>query len=382
MRKLKAGIIGTGYISVSHIEAIYRLGFAEPVAVTDTNKALAHEKAKEYHIPYCYATVEELLANPEIDVVHNCTPNNMHLEVNRKIIQSGKHVFSEKPLGLNSDESAEMLRLLTLYPSVVHGVNFNYRMNPLVQEMKNRIRQNELGVPKLVRGTYLQDWLLYDTDYSWRLEPEIGGPSNSVADIGSHWMDLAQNIIGSRITSVCADLATIMPVRKKPVIQSGTFSETISGEYEERRIITEDYGAVLFHMENGVRGVFNVAQVCAGRKCRFDIEVNGSEASYYWNQEEADKLWMGRRNSHNMSIMRNPNLMTAEAKPYSYLAAGHPEGWNDAQKNNIFAFYKRIKDGKHSGKPDFATFEDGHYIIKLTEAILQSHKDKCWVNIT
>lgn len=383
MRKLKIGLIGIGYIGISHIEAVRRIGFAELVAVTDTNKELAQQRSGEYYIPHCYATVDELLDDPEIDVVHNCTPNVLHFEINKKIIESGKHIFSEKPLGLSSFESAQMLELLAKFPNVEHGVNFNYRMNPLVQEMRNRIALGELGQPMLVHGSYLQDWLLFDTDYNWRVETEISGPSRCVADIGSHWMDLAQFVLGSRITSVFADLATLLPVRKKPTVQTMTFSTSASGKYEERSISTEDYGAVIVHFENGVRGVFYVSQMSAGRKCRFNIEINGSKASYYWNQEEADKMWMGVRDDYNRDIMRNPNLMTDEAKPYSYLAAGHPEGWNDALKNNIYSFYHWISSGKRTSSkiPDFATFHDGHYLLKLTEAILESDREKKWITI-
>ena len=383
MRKIKTGIIGIGYIGVSHLEAIRRIGFAEIVAAADTNEEIAKKRAEDYYIPN-HCTLEQMLADPEIDAIHNCTPNNLHFLVNSKIIEAGKHVFSEKPLGINSIESAEMLKLLAQKPDIVHGVNFNYRMNPLVQEMKNRILQGAIGKPMLVHGSYLQDWLLYDTDYNWRIEPEHGGPSRSIADIGSHWMDLAQTVLNSRITAVCADLVTLLPIRKKPVAQlETTFSSNININYTETEIKTEDYGAVLFRMENGISGVFHVSQMSAGRKCRFDIEVNGSLASFYWNQEEADKMWMGKRDDHNMTVMRCPKLISDDAKGYTYLAAGHPEGWNDALKNNIFAFYKWIAEGKKIGteKPDFATFDDGHYIMLLIEAILQSSKEKKWVEI-
>lgn len=383
MKKIKCGIIGMGYIGVSHVEAIRRIGFAELVAVADVNYELAKEKAEEYFIPKCYATVDEILADDEIEVVHNCTPNFLHLEVNEKIIKAGKHVFSEKPLGKTSEESGRMLELLKENPGVVAAVNFNYRMNPLVQEMKNRIKKGEIGVPRLVHGSYLQDWLLYETDYNWRLEPEVCGPSRCIADIGSHWMDAVQTVTGAKIVEVCADLATIIPVRKKPKTQVETFSINTDTEYEDRVITTEDYGAVLFKMDNGARGVFYVSEVSAGRGCYFNFEIDGSKASLYWNQETADQMWMGFRDKDNLHIMRNPNNMTAEAKQYSYLAKGHPEGWNDAFKNSIYSFYKYIADGKVPGKDvgDFATFEDGHYLIRLTEAILKSNETRQWIKI-
>lgn len=383
MKKIRAGIIGMGFIGVSHIEAIRRIGFAELVAVADTNYDLAKKKAEEYNIPKCYDSIDDLLADPEVDVVHNCTPNFLHLEVNEKIIKAGKHIFSEKPLARFSSESAQMLELLKQYPDTVAGVNFNYRMNPLVREMKQKYINGEIGAAKLAHGTYLQDFLLYDTDYNWRIEPEICGPSRCIADIGSHWMDSVQTVLGAKITKVCADLVITHPIRKKPKGQVETFSLNTNAEYEEKVVKTEDWGAVLFEMDNGVHGVFYVSEVSAGHGCGLMVEINGTKGSMKWEQERADEMWMGWRDGPNYSVKRNPNHMTPEARQYTYLAGGHPEGWNDAFRNNIYAFYKFIGEGKKMGvdTPDFATFEEGHYILKLTEAIVESSKTRQWVNI-
>ncbi|NJD04207.1 MAG: Gfo/Idh/MocA family oxidoreductase [Ruminiclostridium sp.] len=383
MGRIKAGIIGMGYIGVSHIEAIRRIGFAELVAVADVNYDLAKKKADEFYIPKCYKTVNELLADDEIQVVHNCTPNNLHAEINEKIIKAGKHAFSEKPLTRTGDEAKKILELLNQNKRLVAGVNFNYRMNPLVQEMKNRVNNGEIGIPRLVHGSYLQDWLLYETDYNWRIEPEVCGPSRCIADIGSHFMDTVQTVLGAKITEVCSDLLTVIPVRKKPKTQVETFSLNTNVEYEDREVKTEDYGAVLFKMDNGIHGVFYVSEVSAGRGCFLNFEIDGSKASVYWNQETADQMWMGFRDKDNLLVMRNPNNMCPESKEYSYLAKGHPEGWNDAFKNNIYSFYKYIADGKVLGKDpgDFATFENGYYIIRLTEAILKSNETRRWVKV-
>jgi predicted dehydrogenase len=383
MGRLKAGIIGTGFVGICHMEAIRRIGFAELVAITDINYELAKRRAEEYYVPKCYSTVDDMLADDEIDVIHNCTPNNLHMEINEKIIKAGKHVFSEKPLARNSKESERLLRILEDNKDIVHGVNFNYRMNPLVQEMKNKVKANEIGKPMLVHGSYLQDWLLFDTDYNWRIEPEICGPSRCVADIGTHWMDAIQTVTGSKIIEVCADLLTALPVRKKPKDTVETFSISESMEYEEVEVKTEDYGAVLFKMDNCACEVFYVSQVSAGRKCYLNFEIDGTKSSIYWNQETPDYMWMGYREKDNSLVMRNPNLMTPEAREYTYLAAGHPEGWNDAMKNSVHSFYKFIADGKSLDKDahDFATFHDGHYLIKLTEAILKSNKTRQWVSV-
>lgn len=384
MNRIRIGIIGMGYIGVSHIEACRRIGFVEVVAVADTNYALARAKADEYNIPKCYATVEELLADPDIDSVHDCTPNFLHTEINEKIIRSGKHIFSEKPLARSSAETAKVVSLLKEYPDTVAGVNFNYRMNPQLQEMKARIQSGESGKVYLVHGSYLQDWLLYDTDYNWRIEPEVGGPSRCIADIGSHWMDSVQNITGSKITEVFADLVTVFPTRKKAKTQVETFSHNDGEiEYEEVPVSTEDWGAVMIRFDNGASGVFCASEVSAGRGCYINIEVDCAKKSFEWNQQRCDELWVGSRDGANCLELRNPNSLSPDAKAYTYLAKGHPEGWNDAFKNNFTAFYTFIRDGKKLGrdKPDFATFEEADYIVRLTEAILESNRTKKWVSV-
>ena len=383
MNKIKVGIIGMGFIGVSHIEAIRRIGFAELTAVADANFDLAQKKADEYGIRKCCANIDELINDPEIQVVHNCTPNHLHKEINEKIILAGKHVFSEKPLARSAEESEHMVNLLKEHPDIVAGVDFCYRMNSLVQDAKNRISADEIGKPYIVHGSFMQDWLLFDTDYNWRIEPEYTGSSRCVGDIGSHWMDTAQTLIGSRIIEVCANTVIAIPKRKKPTSVVETFSVNTNIEYEEKDIVTEDYAGVLVKFENGVSGVFQCSEISAGRKCFLEVTVDGSKASFHWEQETSDRMWKGNRNSNNEEIMRNPNLMTPEARKYTYLAAGHPEGWNDALKNNFMAFYTFIRDGKKLGtdKADFATFEDGHYIMKITEAIIRSGKEHRWIAV-
>lgn len=380
MKKIKVGIIGMGYIGESHIEAVRRIGCCELYAVADTNTELAKAKAEYYGIEKCYSSVEELLADPEIDAVHNCTPNFLHLRINKEIIRSGKHLLSEKPLCTTYTEAMELVELKKEYPDSVAAVNFNYRMNPMVQEMKSRIGAGKIGEVRLMTGSYQQDWLLYDTDYSWRLEPEVAGESCCIADIGSHWMDAVQHVTGHRIVEVMADLKTVIPVRKKPKKQTETFTSLVTAEYEEVEVKNEEYGAVMFHTDKGAVGVYHVSELAAGHGCYFNFEINGSTASLKWNQEENDRLWMGMRDDDNRFIIRNPNTISPEVKAYTGLAMGHPEGWNDAFKGNIYAFYKYITDGMQ-GDPVFATLEQAAYIVKLTEAIVESSRKKQWIKV-
>jgi predicted dehydrogenase len=306
MGQLTIGIIGMGFIGASHIEAARRIGGVRVGAVADANVELAKRRAEEYGIPRCYADADEMIADPDIQAIHNCTPNHLHFPINEKIIRAGKHLFSEKPLGKTSAESAAMLRLLREHPDVIAGVNFCYRMNPLIQDAKNRVRDGEIGTPYLVHGQYLQDWLLYDTDYNWRVESAFGGPSRCVADIGSHWMDLAQCVLGSRIVEVCAATRIVLPVRKKSLKPVETFSKAEQGPFEEVPVDTEDYAGALLRFENGVTGLFQCSQVSAGRKCNIALEIDGSEASFAWQHETSDRMWKGYRDRNTNSSCAIP----------------------------------------------------------------------------
>ena len=380
MKKLKTAIIGMGYIGASHIDSIRRIPEAELWAVADTNAALAKAKAELFGVKRVYDSVEDLLKDSEIDVIHDCTPNDLHTVINKAVIRAGKHLLSEKPLAQNSREAEELIALGRANPSVVTAVNYNYRMNPMVQEMRRRIEKGMAGEVLAVSGCYLQDWLLYDTDYNWRLEPERAGPSCCIADIGSHWMDMVQHVTGLSITEVMADIRTVFPKRKKPLVQTETFSSSKENKYEVVDVKNEDYASVLFHLSNGASGAYTVSEVSAGHGCYFNVEVSGSKASLRWNQEENDRLWIGRRDGENALLIRDPGFLPPEVREHTSLAKGHPEGWNDAFTGNIRAFYRYIADGR-KGKPDFATLEEAGRLIRLTEACLESHREKKWVRV-
>ena len=205
MERIKAGIIGTGFIGPAHVEALRRLGFVEVAAVAERGQELAQRKADELSIPKAYGDYKQLLADPSIQVVHNCTPNHLHFEVNRDILAAGKHVVSEKPLAMNSKESKELVRLAEK-AGVVNAIDFNYRYMPLVQQARLMCQsKGDVGRVFAVHGSYLQDWLFKETDWNWRLVPELSGESRAIADVGSHWCDLIQFITGLKIVRVMAD---------------------------------------------------------------------------------------------------------------------------------------------------------------------------------
>jgi predicted dehydrogenase len=293
-------------------------------------------------------------------------------------------VLSEKPLAMSSEESAELLALVKEH-KVIHGVNFNYRQFPIVKQLETMIQNGELGKVNLVHGSYLQDWLLFETDFNWRLAPEVGGKSRAVADIGSHWCDTVQYVTGKKIVEVFADLATVIPVRKKSTSNVATFGSQNDQEetYEDIPINTEDYASVLIRFEDGTKGVFTVSQVSAGRKNRLSFEINGSQHSAYWNQEEPEKLWIGHRNQPNEFLLADPALFAPEARGAIHHPGGHNEGWPDALKNGMLNFYTFIREDKDplSDPANFATFEDGHLSMCITDAILKSHQQQKWVKV-
>jgi predicted dehydrogenase len=384
MSKIKAGVIGTGFIGPAHIEALRRVPGVQVVALASAEKEKADKIADNFFIPKSYSTWEELINDREVEVVHNCTPNNLHFEINKAAILAGKHVISEKPLTITSKESEELIKLAK-EKKVVNAINFNYRFYPLIQHAKRLFEKGEMGDVFLAHGYYLQDWLYYDTDYNWRLESNISGKSRAVADIGSHWCDLVQFVTGLKIKKVFANLSTIHPKRKRPKQSVETFKskEASFSDYENINIDTEDTGSVLFKLENDSHGVFTVSQVSAGRKNHFWFEIDASKKAVSWNQEEPNQLWIGYREKGNEIIIKDPSLLDEEAKRYAHYPGGHPEGYPDGLKNLFINFYNFISEEKDSlkDKTDFPTFKDGHWENKIVEAVLKSNKEQKWIEV-
>ncbi len=377
---IQAAIIGTGFIGPAHLEALRRLGTVDVVAVSERNQELADLKAKELSIPQAYGDYHDLLANPEIQVVHNCTPNHLHFEVNKAIMAAGKHVVSEKPLAMNSTESRELVRLAK-ESGVVHAIDFNYRYMPLVQQARMMCEKGDVGRILAVHGSYLQDWLHQETDWNWRLVPEMSGDSRAMADIGSHWCDLVQFITGMKIVRVMADLVTIHPVRKRPKVEVETYAGKVlkPEDLEEVEINTEDYGSVLLEFDTGTHGVMTVNQCAAGRKNRLSFEIDGSNCALGWNQETPNELWIGRRDKPNEVMMKDASLMYEEVRDYAHYPGGHNEAYPDGPKNlfrNVYGFLTGDRPGG-----DFATFEDGHNEIAICDAVLKSSRERSWVDV-
>lgn len=376
-------VIGTGYIGAVHVETLRRIPGVRVKAIADVNVEPARELAQTYGISRVVTDYRDLLDDPAIEVFHNCTPNHLHYAINRELLEADKHVLSEKPLSITPAE-ANHLQTLAAEHRRIAAVNFCYRYYPAVQEAAARVRAGDIGRVHTVFGAYFQDWLLYQTDYSWRLDKALSGASNTVADIGSHWLDLAQFVSGTRVVEVMADLRTIHPLRQKSAAGTLTFeTQTDTTNLVDVPIEVDDYGAVLVRFENGAAGSFMACQLCAGRKCTIDLQLYGTEAAFAWNHERSAELWTGHRDRANQVLIEGPQLQHASTAKYARLPSGHPMGYYDAVYNLFSDFYTAIEDNA-DGKPrpmPLPTFADGSHEVALVDAILRSHQTRSWVSV-
>jgi predicted dehydrogenase len=366
---LGAAVVGTGFIGAVHVDALRRLGI-QVHGVVGSSHARASQRASAAGLPRAYESMEAMLADKRIDVVHITSPNHLHHAHAKAVLEAGKHVVCEKPLAMTSAESADLLRLAEA-SGKVHATNFNIRFYPLCQHLQEVIREGGLGEVRLVTGHYLQDWLLLDTDWNWRLDPALGGTLRAVSDIGSHWLDLTSFVTGSRVASVTADLETFIKVRRQPAGPVETFATGGSREAVERPITTEDCATILVRYENGALGSLAVSQISAGRKNSLRFEVDGASSAAAWCSESPDELWIGHRGRPNEVLPRDPGLLNAAGAAASHLPGGHIEGFADTFRALYAAVYQAVLDGRPA-QGRYPTFADGHDEVLVCEAVEQS----------
>ena len=378
---IKAAIVGTGFIGPAHLEALRRLPHVEVTALVEVDQELANEKAKMLGIPNAY-TFEDMLKQSDIDVVHICTPNFLHFAQAKAVLLAGKHVICEKPLAVKIEEAEELVALAA-EKGLVNAVHFNLRYYPMVRQMKTMREKGELGDVYSVMGSYLQDWLFLQTDYNWRLEPDKSGDSRAIADIGSHLLDITEYVTGLKITEVMADFSTVHKTRLKPLKNIETYSGKMLSmeDYQEVPINTEDHATVLLRFDNGSKGSITVSQVNAGRKNRLNVEISGSKSNFEFNSERPNELWIGKRETANGHLMKDPSLLHQEASALVSFPGGHNEGFPDTSKQMFKEVYAAIREGKQPEKPSFPTFADGLSELIICERIIESNKTQAWVAI-
>jgi predicted dehydrogenase len=380
VKPIRTAIFGTGFMGRVHLEAVRRLEPVEAVAIAGRNAEAARRLGAGFSIPTITTDYREVLRDPAIDAVHICTPNAQHFPMVKDALQAGKHVLCEKPLATTVEEGEELVSL-AVRQGVRKCVCHNLRFYPMVQQMRALREAGDLGEILVVQGSYFQDWLLYDTDWNWRVDAKAGGRSRCMADIGSHWFDLAEHVTGLRVTSLCADLQTFHSTRKQPKHSVETFANKLLGpeDYIGTVVETEDFGAVIFHMGTRARGSVTASQVSAGRKNRFNIEIYGTRSSVAWNQERPDELWVGHRDTSNEIFIKDPSLLKPGARSYADLPGGHSEGYDDTFKQIFRRFYASI--ATPDATPEYPQFVDGLRQLTILDAALQSHRTRSWIDV-
>ena len=361
--KYRAVIVGSGFMGRTHLEALRRLGNVDA-----------------FNVGRADGDLSKFFNDPEIDAVHICTPNVAHFPLAKAALEASKHVLCEKPLAMSTAEAAELVKIAD-ERKLRNATCHNLRYYPMVQQMRAMRQAGELGEILVVQGTYSQDWLLYETDWNWRIDPSESGKSRCLADIGSHWCDMCEHVTGLRITEVCADMQIFHKTRKRPKVAVETFAgKTLKPEdYEEVAIETEDFASVLVRLGHQTRGAFTASQVSAGRKNGLQIEIYGTKGSVTWNQERPNELWIGQRNDPNQSIVKDPALLTGAAQEFAEYPGGHAEGYPDTFKQVFKRFYASIGDS--DAEPEYPQFADGLRQLKILEAEMESSKEHAWVEV-
>lgn len=375
----RAAIIGTGFAGVQHAEALRRIG-VEVTLLAASQEAHAEAAAMALGVGRWTADWATAAQDPDVDVVHVCVPNDLHCTVVMAALGADKHVICEKPLGTDLAQ-ARQLADAARHSDRVTVLCHTYRFFAMAAELRERIASGVLGSLHAIRGSYLQDWLLSPRSTNWRVDAARGGRSRAIADIGSHWIDLAETVSRLRVVSVLADLSTVY-ARRPAHDDVRTFSEAgpASGSVV---VTTEDQAGLLLRFENGVHGTLAVSQVAAGHGNDLELSVDGAEGSATWRQERPDELWLAT-GTGTQTIARAPGRLTGGAQQLARLPSGHNEGWADALRNLLAAAYATI-DGSRGPLDEEAaplpTFDDGLRRVALVEAALRSAADERWVEL-
>jgi predicted dehydrogenase len=379
MQDIGVAVAGTGFIGPVHVEALRRLG-VRVAGILGSSPEKSEKARAALRLEKAYRSLDEVLADRAVEAVHLAVPNVLHHDMAKRALLAGKHVMCEKPLAMTSRESAELVNVARSTGRAA-GVCYNVRFYPLNIEARDRVRRGDAGRIHSIHGSYVQDWLLHDTDYNWRVLAGEGGPLRAVADIGTHWIDLILSITGLDVEAVFADLATVHAERKRPEGEVETFSGKIGGAARPVAITTDDLGSVLFRFRGGARGSLHVSQVTAGRKNSIRYEIAGSKHALSWESERPGELWIGSRERPSECLFRDPALAGALARRFIDYPGGHEEGFPDTFKQCFRAFYEAIAGGAGAGDALYPTFEDGHREVLLCEAILRSHREERWIDV-
>ncbi|WP_223484844.1 Gfo/Idh/MocA family protein [Stenotrophomonas indicatrix] len=373
MPKPGIAIVGTGMIGAVHRRAALLAG-ADIRGVAASSPQRARDVAQAWGVPRAYRDIEEVVADPQVQVVHVCTPNHLHRPMAQAALEAGKHVVCEKPLATTL-EDARALAALATANALVATVPFVYRYHPVVREARARIAHGELGPLHLIHGSYLQDWLLDPASNNWRVDPALGGASRVFADIGSHWCDLVEWVSGERFAEVSAAFDTVIAERSTDTGQSFT---TAAAGGAMQAVTSEDVAAAMFRTGAGTLASLTVSQVSAGRHNRLWFEIDGARASVAFNQEDAERLWIGLPDQREEVFVRGPGAGSAEQRRLSLLPAGHAQGYGHCFEAFVADTYRAIEGERPDGLP---TFEDGVRSALIVDRVITSARTRAWTAI-
>ena len=366
MQKLGVGIIGLGFIGRLHLDALRRTPCVEVTALCDVNREGTQALCNTFDIPIAYDDWHALIDDPRVQVVHNCTPNMYHDDINRCVLLAGKHLYAEKPLS-NSAAQARKLAMLAKSQGVANGLNHQYRFNAAVQEMRARLQKGLAGHPLMAYGCYLQETASRAADWSLRMENT--GPARVLNDIGVHWVDAAECVLGQPVKEVMADLVIHHPVR-------------MDTDNHPHNMMTEDTGLILLHFMDGTPGQLLVSKAANGHQNDLRLHIACEAYEMEWRQEEPDRLYLGLKEEGMEILYMNARTCQDDVQPYITLPMGHVMGWADGLRNALSAFYGSIFTGSYqSKKPPYATFEDGFRGMAFVEACIRSSKERRWIDV-
>ncbi|PPT76981.1 oxidoreductase [Xanthomonas arboricola pv. populi] len=373
MSKLGIAIVGTGMIGAVHRRAALLAG-AEVRGIAASSPQRARDMAQSWDVPRAYRDIEDVVADTQVQVVHVCTPNHLHRAMAQAALQAGKHVICEKPLATTLQD-AQALAALAASTGLVATVPFVYRYHPVVRDARARIAQGELGPLRLIHGSYLQDWLLDPASNNWRVDPALGGASRVFADIGSHWCDLVEWVGGERFVDVSAAFATV--IAERGALTGQSFSTPTAGAAMQA-VASEDVAAAMFRTGAGTLASLTVSQVSAGRRNRLWFEIDGARASVAFDQEDAERLWIGLPDQREEIFVRGPGAGSAEQRRLSTLPAGHAQGYANCFEAFIADTYRAIDGERPEGLP---TFEDGVRSALIVDRVITSARTRAWTAI-
>jgi predicted dehydrogenase len=378
--RIRTAVIGTGFMGRVHLEALRRVPNVDVVEIAGTSLEKARALGAGYGIVNATDDWRQIMADPSIDAVHITTPNDSHFPMAKAAFAAGKHVLCEKPLALTAAEAralTELQEATKLRGALCH----NLRYYPMVQQIRAMREAGELGDILVVQGTYSQDWMLYQSDWNWRVEIAASGKSRVMADIGSHFFDMAEHLTGLMVQSLCSDWQIFHPTRKRPKNGGETFSGKLAAASEstEEKVETEDFGATMFRMGSRARGAMTASQVSAGRKNGLVMEIYGTKAAVTWRQEKPEELWIGYRDAPNQMLLKDPSLMLETARGFADVPGGHAEGYQDTFKQLFRRFYASIADP--DAPADYPQMADGLRQMNILAAELESNRRHAWVDV-